>query len=70
VRSLLWLFDQLFVSINSHVSWQPYQLNPVMFCLSDQGLMAVLGYFGIYLETVKRLGGCLTVRNNVEVPNV
>jgi hypothetical protein len=43
LRSLLWLIDQLFISINSHVSWHPYQFNPVMFCLSYQGMMAFPG---------------------------
>jgi len=31
VRSLLWLIDQLFHFHQSHVSWHPYHLDPVMF---------------------------------------
>jgi len=31
VRSLPWQIFNYFISLNSHLSWHPYQLNPVMF---------------------------------------
>ena len=39
VRSLLWLMD--FTFFNSHVSWHPYQLDPIMFCQFQQGWTTV-----------------------------
>jgi hypothetical protein len=41
-----------------------------MFCQFHQGLMAVPDSFGIYLEAVKGLDDCLTVRKNIDVPTV
>jgi hypothetical protein len=41
VRSLLWLIDHYFISINSHVSWHLYQLDPIMFCEFHHGYMVV-----------------------------
>ena len=56
-----------FISINSHVSRHPYQLDSVMSCQLHQGLMAFPDSFGIHLEALKGLDGCLTVRKNIDL---
>jgi len=68
VKSLSDQFINYLISIKSYVSWHLYQLDLVVFCQFHQELMVVPGWFGIYLEAVKGLDGCLTVRMNIDVP--
>jgi hypothetical protein len=44
------------------MSLHPYQSDPVVFCQFHQGLVAVPDTFGIYVETIRVLDGCLSER--------
>ena len=68
VKSLSGQFINCLISIKSYVCWHLYQLDLVVFCQFHQELMVVPGWFGSYLEAVKGLDGCLTVRMNIDVP--
>jgi len=72
LKSYEWMWgafsSQLFISINSNVSWHLYHLDPTMFCKFHHGFMVGPDWSAINLETVKGCEGCLTVRKNVYVP--
>ena len=64
VRSLSGQFINYLISVKSYVSQHLYQLDLVVFCQFHQEMRVVPSWFGIYLEALKGLDGCLTVRMN------
>jgi len=61
-------FINYLISIKSYVPWHLYQLDLVVFCQFHHELMVVSDWFRIYLEAVKGLDGCPTLRINIDVP--
>jgi hypothetical protein len=50
-------FMSCFIFINLHVSWHPYQWEPIMICQFHQGLMENKRLIQNYLGSVKGLNG-------------
>ena len=63
LRSLAWPISQVF-----HLHQFPYQFAPILFCHFLQGLIAFPAGFKMYLQTVKVLNDCLTVRKDADIP--